>query len=100
MRQRDYEGEVLAEPGRREHPNHDPERCADCVEQRETPPAHSHDSRHNAVQLTQHAEKSGEYHRHHAVADVDAFNSFEAFFGETDLRAMAQDRVSSERPAD
>src|SRR5262245_51807385 len=49
LRQRDNDGQVLAEISRGEHPNHDPERSSNRIEQRETPPGHSQHSRQDTV---------------------------------------------------
>src|SRR5262245_8151414 len=49
LRQRDNDGQVLAEIGRGEHPNHDPERRSNRIEHHETPPGHSQHSRQDTV---------------------------------------------------
>src|SRR5262245_26162735 len=52
MRQPDNDGQVLAEIGRGEYPNHDPERCSNRINQCESPPGHSQHSGQDAVELT------------------------------------------------
>src|SRR5262245_56519460 len=51
MRQRDDNGQVLAEKGRGEYPNHDPDRCPIRIKPREAPPGHSQSPREDAVEL-------------------------------------------------
>src|SRR5689334_12105748 len=100
MRQPDNESQVLAEISRSEHPNRYPERCTDCIEQNETPPRHAQHSRHDAVELTQNAKEASEQNCRGAVAHIHTFDPVEAFVGETDLCAMAQNCISSELSAD
>src|SRR6476659_3970656 len=60
MRERNNEGQMFTEIGREEHPHAHPKCCAHGIEQSEAPPGHSEHSSHDAVELTQDAEKARE----------------------------------------